>query len=146
MRTQHCSPLYPLPQRRTLHSKASLFLKGRSRVAHLFGGRLPAVSAAPSRTPKASPSLPASSPLTPGRQPCRHTSLHPTLCGIWRLEPLPSSLTWHGHMASPSTSSEKQKPLLAFPQPLGTRAAPVRGIACAGLPGTFRFSPASPVS
>lgn len=57
------------------------------------------------------PSVPSGLLITdPGRQPCLHTSALPTLCGIWILEPLPFSLTWRGHTASPSTSSEKQRP------------------------------------
>lgn len=72
----------------------------------------------------------------PGRQPCLHTSPLPTLCGIWVLEPLPFSLTWRGHTASPSTSSEKQR----------LSSASVGGPPHAGLPRNLLLSTESQAS
>lgn len=92
-RTQCCSALSPLPQRRALHGKVPLFLKGGHRgVTYLTGGRLSTVNADPSWTPKAPLSLLASSSLTLGGSLASTLacSPHSVAFGSWSLCPSPS--------------------------------------------------------
>lgn len=133
MRTWCCSPLRPLIQGRTSHSEALLLLQRSCRqAAHLLGGRPPTVYAAPSRTPKAV--IPFRL-ITSRRWPYPHTGLHHThthalALGPWGLCPacLPGKGTRSPHYTLINIrSSEKWKPLLTLPQPVGTE-----GILCEG--------------